>query len=473
MKFFGAVVLSILAIGCSVSHRADAADWPVIPAADAARLKARVTCSCLFVQKLSLAQCSDGAPAIWRYPFATAGKLLESPNQTLSVVQTPAGGAVRILSGESVLAESHYLDDGGGCVTGAAPKEQVSNSVPRAQVESVPLSRAELPRSVDARAVDQALASGFSAQGPLGGFARAAFIMLDGQVVAERYAPGFGPETEYYFGSVAKVFNNLLAGLLVQDGKLHVKDTVNLPEWQQKGDARAAITFDQMLHMTSGIEWDEDFFHPGAPAYEVYFGGAGGTDVASLVAARSLEAKPGTHFEYSTGAATLLAHALQRRIGESVSRAALLQYFSRQLFTPLGIDGITLEFDPAGTFLSGHAAWGRPEDLARIGLMYMNDGKWQQRRVLPEGWVGYSTQPGKATDMPAEPYGAQLMLDMAGVPGCFGHRGVGGQFLIVCPKRGLVLVWFSSLFDFATQRASRPEETLRQLIQAFPEGSRP
>jgi CubicO group peptidase (beta-lactamase class C family) len=146
-----------------------------------------------------------------------------------------------------------------------------------------------------------------------------------------------------------------------------------------------------------------------------------------------------------------------------------LSYFSKELLEPLGAHGITPEFDAAGTFLSGHSVYARPDDLARIGQLLLDDGRWQGRQLLPKDWIAYSTQPGKSGELAESHYGAQLMIDMLGLPGCFGHSGVGSQELIVCPKRGLVLVWFSSAFDFWRQKKGEPQDIERALIEAFPE----
>ncbi len=466
---FASIILAAIVAG-PVAPPAVARDWPAIPAADAARLKARVACSCLTVQRMSLERCSDGEPAIWRYLYPTAPKLLETPQQRLVVEVAGDETIVRLMAGGKALAQSHSVGDGGGCVTDEAGGEvaAVAQRESRRQVAPQPLARGPLPGAVDRAAVEKALDQGFSPEGPLGKTASAAFVVLDDRVVVERYAAGLGAQNEFYLGSVAKVFNNLLAGLLVRDDKLRVAETVNRPEWRAADDPRRGITFDHLLHMTSGIGWEEEFFKPGAPAYSVYFAGPAGLDVAGFVAARESEAAPGTHFEYSTGASTLLARALQERL-KGEPRQALLQYFGNELFAPLGITGVTLEFDRSGTYLAGHAAYARAEDLARIGLLLLKEGVWKGRRVLPEGWLEYSRKPTPIPGERSSGYGAQLMLEVANVPGCFGHHGVGGQFLAVCPKRGLVAVWLGTAFDFSDAAPQPPDGMVNALIRAFPE----
>jgi CubicO group peptidase (beta-lactamase class C family) len=435
--------------------------------ADLARLKARTICSCVFVQRMSVEQCSDGRSAIWRYALPEAAPpLLTATNQRLDITRNSNGGWVRLLQGEQVLVQSRYVADGGGCVTQTNEQSPPSstNAVIPTLADSEPLPRATVPTGTDAKQLDAILTEGFSATGPLAGFARAAVVVSGGRVVADRYARGYSSHNLYYVGSIAKTQNNLLAGVLVRDGKLRVKDAVSLPEWRKRGDARANITYDHLLKMISGLSWDEQFWAPGEPGYELFFGGARSMDEQRYMSSRPLEAPPGTHFEYSTGSATLLGGALQAKVG---GREALLSYLSKQLLEPLGARQFVTEFDPAGNFTPGHALFTGAEDLARIGLLLKNDGVWNGQRVLPEGWVAYSTQPAlpSATD-----YGAQLMLNMAKVPGCFGHQGVGSSFLVVCPKRDLVLVWLNSVFNFTGAVAfDAPVTLLRRVITLFPE----
>lgn len=466
--------LLVLAIGCASAGSSADADLPQLPAVDFARLKARTVCSCLFVQRMTFEQCGDGSSAIWRFASAAARPpLLESPMQRLEVELETGARIVRFRDGRRVLSQSRYLPDGGGCVTLPSDADldatDAATSPPStaARGDSQPLLRGPLPADSDAQALSHALDEGFSPDGPMRGFTRAVIVVANDRVVADRYAPGFGAHNQYYLGSVAKVFNNLLAGLLVRDGRLRVNDTVPVPEWSSRGDARSRITYDHLLKMASGLGWDEEFFVVGAPGYSVYFEGSASLDVASYMRSRPLEAKPGTHFEYSTGSATLLASLLQAKL-DTPGRESVLRYFERELFAPIGAQQITPEFDAAGTFLSGHAVFAGAEDLARVGMLLLHDGRAHGRRVLPEGWVDYSTRPALAA---SSGYGAQLRTGMLDLPGCFGHGGVGQQFLVVCPARRLVIAWLSSAFNFTGEQPAEPDELVRKIVRAFPERS--
>jgi CubicO group peptidase (beta-lactamase class C family) len=97
--------------------------------------------------------------------------------------------------------------------------------------------------------------------------------------------------------------------------------------------------------------------------------------------------------------------------------------------------------------------------------LLLDDGQWQGKRILPQGWVAYSTQPA----LKDAGYGAQLALGVAGMPECFGHTGVGQNVLAVCPSRGVVVVWLSSAFDFTgAVEFGAGERLVRQIASGFP-----
>lgn len=456
------IVVAFLALLAAPAFAAD--PWPAPAAADLARIKARTVCSCVFVQKMSFEQCADGRSAIWRYlSFVEQPPLLASSGERLDIAIDPSGALVRLLAGERLLAQSRFIDDGGGCVTLPTPGESELNAwmvaparAPEARADSEPLPRGKLPENVDAALIDRALDK----------VTRAAVVIHQDQVVADRYANGYGRHNNFYTGSVSKVMTNLVAGLLARDGKLRVTDAINLPEWRAKGDARSRVTYQQLLQMVSGISWDEDFFTPQGPGFQVYFAGPASFDVVKYMTAKPLEAKPGTHFEYSTGSSNLLAHALQIKLG-GAGRAPLLNFLERELYTPLGARQLTPEFDTAGNWLAGHSLYAGAEDLARIGLLLLHDGHVKDRRILPPGWVAASIKPALAKD---PGYGSALALDLLDLKGCFGHLGVGNQRLIVCPSRDLVVAWFSSPFQFAQKTSDDSADTaLQSLVRAFPE----
>ena len=272
---------------------------------------------------------------------------------------------------------------------------------------------------------------------------KAVVVVKDGRVVAERYAPGFSPDTPVRSFSVAKSFTNALLAILVRDGRLAMDAPLNPLEWRTPGDPRAAITFEELLRMESGLDAGETGSGFDPVSRMLY----AAPDAAGFAASRPIKEKPGEFFEY-TSADTLL---LDRWLGEALGGPAGLTAFAeRELFAPLGMHNVTLEFDGRGVFVGSERVFATPRDFARFGMLFLNDGVAPDgRRILPEGWVAWSRR-----STLGAPYGAGFWtLDGpskfaarwadAGFPkdGFFASGNL-GQRIYIAPSQKLVIARF-------------------------------
>jgi CubicO group peptidase (beta-lactamase class C family) len=148
-------------------------------------------------------------------------------------------------------------------------------------------------------------------------------------------------------------------------------------------------------------------------------------------------------------------------------------FVERELATPLGVRSLLLEFDASGTPLGGAYAWAAARDWARLGLLYLRDGAWDGRRVLPEGWVDFSRSVAKAENngvygghfwVNGTPIGDQFQPLRPGLE-AFEMSGSAGQFVVIVPDRDLVLVRLGEM-----QRTSWDELSvqLSDVVTAFP-----
>lgn len=262
-------------------------------------------------------------------------------------------------------------------------------------------------------------------------------IVQGGRLIFERYAGGYGPEKTYPSWSKAKSITHALVGLAVGDGKLDVHAPADVPEWPA-GDPRRAITLDQLLRMSSGLAWVEEY-QPDKPSDVIaMLFGEGKDDVAGYAARSALAHPPGSFFYYSSGTTNLVSRALARAIG--ASGADFEAFMRARLFEPLGMRSPIPKFDAAGTFIGSSFCFATAQDFARFGLLYLRGGVWEGARLLPEGWVDYARtptfqQPGAAEGR----YGAHWWLDLGG-PGSFSANGYDGQFTVCVPDLDLVLV---------------------------------
>ncbi len=265
----------------------------------------------------------------------------------------------------------------------------------------------------------------------------AVVVIQGGRIVYERYGEGLGPESTFPSWSKAKSMTHALAGMLVGDGKLDIHAPADVPEWRQPGDPRAAITLDQLLRMSSGLKFVEDYV-PGhvSDVIEMLYG-SGKDDVAAYAAAQPLIHPPGEIMSYASGTTNIVARALARALETDAS--GFEAFMRARLFGPLGMRSPIPKFDAAGTFIGSSFCFCTARDFARFGLLYLRDGVWDGERLLPEGWVDYARTRTRSKDDPAAPYGAHWWLGVGG-PGSFSANGYDGQYTVVVPDLDLVFV---------------------------------
>lgn len=259
-------------------------------------------------------------------------------------------------------------------------------------------------------------------------------IVQGGRLVFERYGQGLGPDNTFPSWSKAKSITQALVGLLVGDGKLDIHAPAAVPEWREAGDPRAAITLDQLLRMSSGLRFVEDYVpdHPSDVIAMLF--GAGKDDVAHFAAACPLEHPPGSVWSYASGTTNIIARLAGEAAGD------LKSFMWERLFRPLGMTSPIPRFDAAGTFIGSSYCFATARDFARFGLLYLRDGVWEGQRLLPEGWVDYARTPTYQQPGVIEGrYGAHWWLDVGG-PGSFSANGYDGQYTVLVPDLDLILV---------------------------------
>jgi CubicO group peptidase (beta-lactamase class C family) len=272
---------------------------------------------------------------------------------------------------------------------------------------------------------------------------RAVLVLHGGTIVAERYAPGFGPDSALPGWSVTKSVLSALVGILVGEKRLSLEDKALLPEWQLSDDPRAAISVEDLLRMRSGLAFSEVYSDPRADVTQMLYARS---DVAAFAASKRLSAPPGTTWHYSSGTTNILSRIVRQTVGEREYH----RFPPRALFGPLGMNSAVMESDAAGTFVGSSYMLATARDWARFGQLYLDDGAWGGRRILPAGWVRFSATP--TPQSPGGCYGAHWWLKVPKELGgeteaasriprdasfALGHEG---QSLTVIPSRRLVVV---------------------------------
>jgi CubicO group peptidase (beta-lactamase class C family) len=282
-----------------------------------------------------------------------------------------------------------------------------------------------------ARQLDAPFARAFGVGFGAGTRTTAVLVNKGGARVAEAYAPGFNASTPQRTWSVAKSIAATLVGGAVLSGETSVDDPVGLNYWRGGGlsDPRNAITIDHALRMATGRYSDT----PGNRTDALYFGGS---SVDETALNWPVVHKPGTVFRYANNDTLLAVKAIADW---------LTFYPPHEFFTKLGMNHTVAETDSRGEFIMSSQVWTTASDLARLGELYLNDGKLPSgERVLPEGWAKYvSTPSGPQPPTGTFGYGAGfwLMNKSEGVPAdTFAANGNRGQYVVIVPSRQVVIV---------------------------------
>ena len=310
---------------------------------------------------------------------------------------------------------------------------------------------------------------------------RAIVVMHGGRVVAERYAPGYGPDSRLISWSMAKSVTATLIGMMVADGLLVLDDTAPVPEWSSPGDPRAKITLRHLLHMSSGLDHTE-MAEGDKAIYEadttrlLFLDGR--ENVARYAEKRNLEAEPGRHFEYSTATSHILADIMTRTLTDSsdpvVRRNAMLEYARGRLFEPLGMTSAVPEFDRSGTMLGGSMIHATARDWAKFGEFLRNNGSVRSAQLLPTSWTRFM----KTSSANDPAYGGHVWLnkrrpegrDQVLFPGkassdVFAALGHLGQFIVVSPQHRLTIVRLGKTQD---DQLDPINDQIAKLIAIFP-----
>jgi len=286
---------------------------------------------------------------------------------------------------------------------------------------------------------------------------RAIIVVKDGQIIAERYGEGFSKDTLFQGWSMTKSVTNALLGILVQQGKLDIHAPAPVPEWQSSNDSRKAITTDQLIRMSSGLEFNEDYGDLTNGVTQMLYNQG---DMAAYAAAKPLAAAPDTIWNYSSGTANILSRIIRDTIGGEITD--YWAFPQEALFHRIGVNSAIIEPDAFGTFVGSSYMYTTARDWARFGLLFAQDGVWNGERILPEGWVDYVRTP---TPPSLGEYGGMWCMNagQAGKPetkewpdmpdDIFYADGHDGQSVVIFPSQNIIIVRLSVSRDGAWDMA--------------------
>lgn len=294
---------------------------------------------------------------------------------------------------------------------------------------------------------------------------RAVIVVYNNQIIAERYAPGFSKATMLTGWSMTKSVTGSLAGVLVKNKKLKVEESAPVPEWETRNDPRHSITLRHLLQQTTGLEFEEVYSKSSHATRMLCQEGNMGAFAASL----SLKYAPGSVFHYSSGNTNILSRIIRKIVGDRDYHA----FPYEQLFYKMGMFNTVLEPDASGTFVGSSYCYATARDWARFGLLYVNNGVFNNEQILTADWVQQSIMPSSAAT--EGQYGFQWWLNVGEESNSsnrlypylpsdmFFADGFEGQNIFIIPSKKLVVV------RLGLTRKSRwgEENFLREVLSAI------
>jgi len=295
-------------------------------------------------------------------------------------------------------------------------------------------------------------------------------VVHGGDILLERYAPGVTMHTRTRTWSTAKSVTSTIIGIAVGQGLLGLDDPLPV-RWptNESGsvlDPRERITLRHALHMSSGLFPVDNEFADIVGSQLAYWAG---WDAGYHARNRGLVAEPGSVMDYENYDSILLLYALRAAIADDT---AYLEFPRRHLFDRIGMRNTVAGVDRFGTFLLSSQLYTNARDLARLGLLYLNHGRWNGEQVLPEEWVEFVRTPAPSTRTSGNTYGGHFWLVPDGrsdLPqDAYATSGARGQYTIVIPSYQLVIVR-RGFDERGGGRASFPQwDLVAEILKAFP-----
>ena len=318
---------------------------------------------------------------------------------------------------------------------------------------------------VDTATLHRTLDLLFERPGELG-LTQALVVIHRGKLVVDRYAEGIDANKTLISWSMAKSMTHALVGFLVGEGRLQLAAPAPVAAWAD--DNRREITLQHLLDMRDGLDFVEDYVDGEISHVIDMLFGAGQHDHAAYAMARPLGHSPGAVWNYSSGTTNIVARIVANEVGGTGAsdggRAALERFLHDRLFGAIGMHSAVPKFDDAGTFVGSSYVYATAQDFARFGYLYLRDGIWDEKRVLPEGWADHGRTLTHADPVEPAYYGSHWW-HWNGEPGSMAAHGYEGQYTVVLPERDLVLVRLGkTLAELRPNLSAR----LREIVEAFP-----
>lgn len=429
-------------------------------------------CNGLFTSNRTLEQVFADELAFLPNPIGTAEGGDYVVNWDLKAVEIGAPGAVPVMRAA--------FRTGVGCII-LPPDQtladidnlpQLTMPLPAGDPAQIPwpngdlLNDSPLPGNIDRAALEAASNWAFDRETPEQN-TLSLVVVYKGEIIVERYAPGVEMDTRTRTWSTAKSMASTLIGMLVDQGRMSLDEPLGFnwyPETRSlETDPRNEITLRHVLNMSSGLETiDNSRMEYATGSGLSYWAGASSVSGAR---SRALIREPGTHWDYENYDTLLAVYAMKQALG---GEKAYAEFPRRALLDKIGMRNTLVSTDRFGDFILSSQVYTNARDLARFGLLYLQEGVWDGERLVSKEWVDFVRTPAPATKDRGNIYGGQWWLvpdNRTDVPSdAYSTSGNRGQYTVVVPTHDLVIVRRG--LDYGRQGFDRWSLT-REVIKAI------
>jgi len=297
--------------------------------------------------------------------------------------------------------------------------------------------------NIDYKKLNAVVENAFDKKGEKNKRTRAVIVIYKDKIIAEKYDTGFNKDSRILGWSMTKSLTGTYFGILQKQGKIDITKPAPIAEW--KSDERAKITINDLLHMNSGLEWNEDYSKISDVTQMLFQA----EDMTKSQAEKPAAFKPNTHWNYSSGTTNLLSGILRKQFK---THQDYLDFWYSSLLDKIGMNSALVETDMAGNFVGSSYGWATVRDWAKFGLLYLHKGNWNGEQLFDESWAKYVSTP---TNTSNGNYGAQFWLNAGGKfpdapKDMYYASGYQGQMVAIFPSHDLVIVrmGLSEEFDF-------------------------
>ena len=320
-------------------------------------------------------------------------------------------------------------------------RNKINNNLPYPYGNQEPADT--LFSNVDYAKLNAAVNNAFDKKGIKNKRTRSVIVLYKGKLIAEKYTDGFTKDSKILGWSMTKSLTATYFGILQKQGKIDIMKPAPIKEWAN--DDRKNITISDLLHMNSGLEWEEDYTKICDVTKMLFID----KDMTQSQTDKPLIAKPNNRWYYSSGTTNLLSGILRKQFK---THQEYLDFWYSSLFDKIGMNSALVETDMEGNFVGSSYGWATTRDWAKFGQLYLNKGNWNGEQLFDESWAKYVATP---TNTSNGRYGGQFWLNAGGyfpdVPkDMFYCSGYQGQMVAVFPSHDLVIVrmGLSEEFDF-------------------------